>query len=140
MNDNVKELFEKVKEKGAAAAGYAGKTAGAAGKKATEIWNATRMRMQIYDLNNELNSIYRQMGELVYAAHVDVETDTSEIDALLIQAEEKINEINTRRQKINAVKTSGRCQNGDCRKPIDKGDTYCRACGAAVKAEDSAGE
>lgn len=137
MNDNVKELFEKVKGKGIAAAEYAGKKAGSAGKKAGEIWNSTRMRMQIYDLGNELNAIYRQMGELVFAAHMDVNADTSAIDDLLVRAEEKINEINARRAKIHAAKQAGRCTNEACKKPIEKGDTYCRACGAAVETTDT---
>ena len=134
MNENVEKIFEKVKTTGAAAAGYVGKTATAAGKKTSEVWNVTRLRMQIYDLQNELNGIYRQMGELLYAAHVDVDASTGEIDVLLEKAESKINEINTRRHKIAEAKSAGKCSNPDCKKSIGKNDTYCRFCGTAVKA------
>ncbi|MCL2546271.1 MAG: hypothetical protein FWE06_03625 [Oscillospiraceae bacterium] len=113
MNDNVKDLLEKVKEKGTAAAEIAGKTASSAGKKAGEIWSITRLRMQVYDLNTELSNLYRQMGEIVYTAHIDVEADTSDIEGLLEQAEQKINAINLRREKIEVLKLKGKDDKDD---------------------------
>jgi len=105
MNENVKDLFDKVKEKSAVAAEFAGRTGKSAGKKAGEIWSITRLRMQIYDLNTELSNIYRQMGEIIYTAHIDVDADTSDIDMLLEQAEEKINAINVRNEKMAKLKS-----------------------------------
>ncbi len=136
MNDNVKDLLEKVKVKSVAAAEYAGKKAGSASKKAGELWEHARLRMQIMDLKTELNALYRQMGELVYAAHVDPEADTSPIDTLLEQAEEKLGEITERHQRITELRKTMRCANPECGKPIEKGDTYCRGCGAAIEQLD----
>ena len=135
MDENVKELFEKVKEKGAAAVEFAGKKANDAGRKAGELWEITRLRMQIYDLNSELKDIYREMGEMVHAAHKDPDTDTSGIDALLERAEEKASDIAARRQRIAAFKLAGNCS--DCGRAVDKEDAYCRGCGAAVPREEA---
>ena len=137
MNDNVKELLEKVKEKSAAAAEYATKKAGEAGKKAGELWETAVLHKQIFFLNNDLNGIYRQMGELVYAAHVDPEVDTAAIDTLLEEAEAKLAEITDRRERIARLKQDRRCDNPECGKPLDKDDTYCRACGTPVTQEEA---
>ena len=107
MNENVKELLESVKTKGAAAAEIAGKAASKTSKKAGEIWSITRLRMQVYDLNTELSNIYRQIGEIVYTAHIDINADTSDIDALLESAESKLRAIEVRRAKIEALKQDG---------------------------------
>jgi hypothetical protein len=137
MDENVKELFEKVKEKGAAAVEFANKKANDAGRKAGELWEITRLRMQIYDLNSELKDIFRKMGEIVFAAHQDPDADTGGIDALLTQAAEKSSEINGMRQRVASFKQADACANPDCGRSVEKEDAFCRTCGTAVPREEA---
>ena len=99
------------------------------GQKASEAYKATadktgkiakeaKLKMKISDLKSQINSIYKEIGEVVYQKHVKelctkIDVLSDEIDSNLKQCLE----LNDKKQ----------CQN--CYKEIEKDTKFCPECG-----------
>ena len=59
--DKVKDMADKT--------GKVSRHAGVAGKKANDLALATRINLQIFDLNTECEALYKEIGKLVYDLH-----------------------------------------------------------------------
>jgi len=126
MDQNVKEIFEKVKATASIAYAAAGKAAEAAGKKAGEMVESTKLNLQVFDLNTEIEILYKEIGKLVYKTHIGDDVDAEEVDKQISAIDEKYAKINELRQKLAELKHTMQCPN--CGKEVEKNDTYCKSC------------
>ena len=118
------------------------------GKKATEAYKMTadktgkiareaKLKLKISELRNQINDIYKEIGEKVYEKHIreeeiniqkDLEEQCTKIDVLS-------DEIETMLQECLTLKDKKQCPN--CNYQIDKEDKFCPKCGQKQNQQSS---
>ena len=118
------------------------------GKKATEAYKMTadktgkiareaKLKLKIGELRNQINDIYKEIGEKVYEKHIreeeiniqkDLEEQCTKIDVLS-------DEIETMLQECLTLKDKKQCPN--CNYQIDKEDKFCPKCGQKQNQQSS---
>ena len=89
MDEKVRELLEKAKLTAGLAADTAVKAAGVVTQKSNLLVEKTKQNFKVFDLNNEVELLMREIGRMVYLTHTGVETDEQELEAKLAQIDEK---------------------------------------------------
>ena len=106
------------------------RAADSAGKKATEMAQATRLNLQIFDLNTECEVLYKEIGKIVYDIHVGIETPEEEMESRIAKVDENRARVAELKAKIADAKAGLVCPN--CGKPCNKDDGFCSSCGAQL--------
>ena len=132
MDEKVKEIIDKVKASAVSAGEYVGVKAQQAGKRAGEMMEVTKLNLQVFDLNNEISLLYRQLGEILYSAHVDPATDDTLVAEKLAEIDGKHARIASLKERIEEYKQTQKCKNPECGRLCGKDDTYCPRCGAEL--------
>ena len=130
MDAKVQSFLDKIKvmaEKTGKAAGHA---ADVAGKKATELAGATRINLQIFDLNTECEVLYKEIGRLVYELHRGSEVSNDEMDEKIAAVDAKQEKIAALREELAGMRTLVVCLH--CGKTCSREDAYCSGCGGAL--------
>ncbi|MDP4109068.1 MAG: zinc ribbon domain-containing protein [Bacillota bacterium] len=130
MEQKTKDIMEKIKATASIAAEAAGKAAEAAGKKAGEVMEITKLNLQIFDLNTEIEILYKEIGKMVYNTHAGQDVSAEELELKLNQLDEKREMAAAIKEKISERRTQNKCPN--CGKECDKDDSFCRTCGAQL--------
>ena len=102
MDMKMQAFLDKVKDMADKTGKVSRHAAGVAGKKANDLALATRINLQIFDLNTECEALYKEIGKLVYDLHRGAEVTNEEMA----------------------------CPH--CGKPCGKDDAYCSSCGAEL--------
>ena len=130
MDTKVAKMLEKAKivaEKTGKAASRAAQTAGRA---ANDMAQATRLNLQIFDLNTECELLYKEIGKLVYEIHLGAEVAPDAMDDHLAQLDDVRARIQELRVQLSGMKASPVCP--ACARPYGRDDAYCAGCGAAL--------
>ena len=130
MDDKVKVLVEKAKITAGIAADAGKKYANVAGKKASSLMEIPKLNMKVFDLNTDIEMLYKEIGKCVYLTHTGAEVSAEEISAKVASIDEKQAQIAAIKEEIAAKKSTKACQ--VCGKPCDKDDAYCSVCGAEL--------
>lgn len=131
MEERVKELLEKAKLTAGMAADGAVKAAGVVSQKGTQLVEKTKRSFQVFDLNNEVELLMREIGRMVYLTHTGAETDEAALEAKLAEIDEKYAQIAEIKAVQEAEKPTTVCP--VCGKACDKNDLYCRVCGEKLQ-------
>ena len=131
MDEKVRELLEKAKLTAGLAADTAVKAAGAVSQKSSQLVEKTKRGFQVFDLNNEVELLMREIGRMVYLTHTGVETDEAALEEKLAQIDEKYAAIAALKEEQEAQKSTVICP--VCGKSCDKNDLYCRICGEKLQ-------
>ncbi|WP_084234021.1 zinc ribbon domain-containing protein [Papillibacter cinnamivorans] len=138
MDEKVRELMDKVRETAISMGEAAEYTFRNAGKRAEEMLGITKLNMEIFDLNTEINILLKEIGQIVYDTHTGKETDSQLLDKKLAGIDEKRVQIKTCREQIAALKKSRNCP--VCGEACEKDDKFCRRCGQVLGEEYPAGD
>jgi len=130
MEQRVKEILEKVKASAVTAAEMAGKAAGAAGKKAGGFVETTKLNLQIFDLNTDIDLAFKEIGKNIYATHIGEEVPADIIESKLAEIDGKYARISEIKGEIALKKSTEKCPS--CGKTCDREDIYCRYCGTML--------
>ncbi len=119
MEFNGKEILANVKS-------AVSDTAQTVAKKSGEIWDASRTKYAIFDLNNDIKKLYSEIGKLTY---LSVEKDEDHTDSIKMKCEI----ISAKLARIEALKNNGgkadfKCP--ICGKPSDSTMSFCPSCGS----------
>lgn len=133
MEEKLKNLLRAVKSTAVAAGQAAGRAAEATSRKAGEVVEQTKLSLRIIDLEGEINGHFREIGRLVYASKDETVIETSTIEEQIRNIDEKREEIERLRGKIDALKRTRKCPNPDCGKRCSKDDRFCASCGAVLE-------
>lgn len=120
-------IIERAKATATYAAEKAGRMADAATKKAGDMAMLTKLNLQIFDLNTDVDGIYKEIGKIVYIAHTGDDSATADMDDLLAQIDEKLAKVAELRETIITSKTTVECP--ECGKECGKEDLFCSRCG-----------
>ena len=127
MDARVKEVLEKVKITACAAGKAAGNVANAASKKAGEAFENTKLILKNFDLNTDIEILYKEIGKLVYLTHLGEEIDPECINEKLTVIDEKLDRIEENKKQIAYRKTVSVCP--ECSNECKKEDSFCSSCG-----------
>ena len=100
MDAKMQTFLEKVKVMADKTSKAAGRAADAAGKKATELASATRINLQIFDLNTECEVLFKEIGRMVYELHRGTEVSNEEMDQKIDLVDEKQARIAALREEL----------------------------------------
>lgn len=123
MDERVRELLDRARETAITVGEVAGKRAG-------QMVDVAKLNMKIFDLKAEVNQLLRQVGQLVYDAHRGEDTDTTPIDGLLADIDEKHEAITELKERVAALKNSRECP--VCGTLCGREDKFCKSCGAGL--------
>ena len=127
MEDRVKEMMDRIRGTASACADAAADTARVAGRKAGQIVDVAKLNVQLFDLNGELNDVLRQLGQVMYNAHLGEGGGDESIPDLLARADELNERIGGMKDRVAALRQSRSCP--ACGAACGREDKFCRACG-----------
>ena len=93
MKETWAELYQKIREKTVLAGEMAAKGATAAGKKASTVLDGSKKRVKVFELNTQIDMLYREIGRIAYHAHIGADVDEEMMEAAFAAADEKMAEI-----------------------------------------------
>ncbi len=105
-------------------------TSASVSKKAEEVFETTKLKVSIADMQNEVESIYTDIGKLVYKAFVENEAPSEEINDKCSQISDILVQIEEVKDKIKASKNLTVCPN--CNAAVDANSKFCAACGTKL--------
>ena len=130
MDDKVKDLLDKIRGAADLAADAAADTARVAGRRAGQLVDVAKLNVQLFDLNGEFNDILRQLGQVMYDAHMGQEADGEPVSQLLTRADQVSAKIVEVKERIAALRHAQSCPT--CGASCSKEDKFCRSCGCAL--------
>ncbi len=105
--------------------------AGVVSKKAGQIVDISKLRLNVSEVNGAINKCYNELGQYIYNGKKDgevVDTDIderiAEIDELYVQLEELATQMALLQNKVSCPV---------CKKLCDNEASFCSSCGAAIK-------
>ncbi|MEG1857971.1 MAG: zinc ribbon domain-containing protein [Pseudoflavonifractor sp.] len=132
MDDRVKELLDRVRDTAVSVSEVAGTTARYAGKCAGQMVDVAKLNMKIFDLKAETTDLLREIGGLVYDAHLGKAGDQTAMDAILLKIDENRRDIDEVKDRIAVLKNTRACPH--CGAACGKDDKFCKDCGGALDA------
>lgn len=130
MDDKVRDLLERIRGAADFAADAAVDTARTAGKRAGQVVDVAKLNVQLFDLNGEFNDTLRQLGQVMYDAHLGRDTGDESVVSLLERADEQAARITEVKDRITALRHSKVCPS--CAAPCGMEDKFCRHCGGQL--------
>lgn len=130
MDEKVKSLLARVRGAAQQASASAESAARYASRKAGNALDITRLNVQIYELNSDISNLLRSAGQIMYDAHLGVETDEAMLNNILSQLDEKNGQVMELRAQIDELKSQQACP--VCGAPCAQTDRFCKSCGSGL--------
>ena len=111
MDQRVNDVLERMRQTAAQAAQAMGKAANAASKKTNELVSSTKVNLQIFELKNDIEALYKEVGRSVYMAHTG----------------EAVDRLSCLQEELERQRPGKRCP--ACGKACQPEDAFCRFCG-----------
>ncbi|MBE6915809.1 MAG: hypothetical protein E7471_04165 [Ruminococcaceae bacterium] len=93
MNATWNELQQKIREKALLAGEMAAKGASVASQKAADVWNNSKKSVKVFELNTQIDMLYREIGRMAYQAHIGADVDEDLIETAFASVDEKLAQI-----------------------------------------------
>ncbi len=129
MKEKINTFFKKVKASATVAGEYAGKKATEIGEKTSDAFNISKLNLKLFDLNTDMDVLYKEIGKLVYMSHSGEDAAAEELQEKINEADGKMQEIAEIKEQIAALSSSKKC--GVCGCECDSSAAFCSKCGAS---------
>lgn len=129
MKDKINTFLKKVKASATVAGEYAGKKATEIGEKTSDAFNISKLNLKLFDLNTDMDVLYKEIGKLVYASHSGEDASAEELEEKLNAADAKMQEIADIKEQIAALGSSKKCP--VCGHECESTAAFCSKCGAS---------
>ena len=116
---NINELIDKAKE-----------LAQTAGEKSQELYQISKLKIEITELKMKKDKNFGSIGKKVYDS-IKAGEELPDLAALVEEIDLLSADIEEKKDQISALKNSVRC--AECGADISPDDPFCSKCGAAVK-------
>lgn len=127
MNQKLSELMAMVQRTAIQVSDIAVDTVYGAGKKAGAVADAAKVRLQILDRKAEVNTVLREIGEILYATHTGAPSDSEIMLAKLQEIDALKAEIATLEEKLGRKPEPRTCET--CGAAVREGAVFCEECG-----------
>ncbi len=106
-------------------------TAESAGKKAGDMVELTKMKMQVSQYKSELSKAHEKLGAMVYNMMKEDEEDTSAISVCIDEIDYILDKIQEAEEKVKELRKVTCCQS--CGGEISSDVCFCPKCGAKIE-------
>ena len=130
MDDNVKEVFNRIKATASVIGEAAGDVAKQAGKKVGESIESAKVSARVYETNKELSELFCQLGQIAYGAHIGEESSDEALDELMARIDAKTAELRDVQGKADERKKAMSCP--VCGLSYAREDKFCKECGTPL--------
>ena len=127
MNQKLSELMAMVQRTAIQVSDIAVDTVYGAGKKAGAVVDAAKVRLQILDRKAEVNTVLREIGEILYATHTGEPSDSEIMLAKLQEIDALKAEIAGLEEKLGVKSVPAVCET--CGAEVREGAAFCEECG-----------
>lgn len=100
-------------------------------KKTGEIVETTKVKVAMADLQNDIDTLYCDIGKLVYKAFADNTPPSEEINEKCALISTRLEEIDVLNNKLSGLKEEIKCQ--ECGADNSSGSQFCSNCGAKLQ-------
>ena len=104
--------------------------AGKAVKKTGEIYETTKLSLNISAVNSDIDELYKQIGKSVYTHYTDDDFSIDDISALCEAVDAKKNELSELQVKMAELKNASLCP--ECGATVSNDSAFCAKCGAKL--------
>lgn len=126
MDERLENLLNSAKETAEQVGDLAIDAAYAVSKKAEGMVNCAKTKLKLADLKAEVNTQFRELGEMLYATHTGTPTAS---DALL----EKMQQIDALKEQIAQLRHAPAAVCPICGGAVDDPEnSYCKHCGSKL--------
>ena len=105
--------------------------ANAAGKKAEEVAETSKLKMQILSVNGEISKAYEALGKLVYEAAKNNDSVGEEMEAAMDKIDELKDKLAELEGNVSVLKKEKTC--GNCGASCALDAQFCSRCGAILE-------
>ncbi len=131
MDEKVKELLDRARAAAQTVGSAAESAARSASRRAGTVVDISKLNLQIRELNGDIATLLRDAGQIIYDAHLGVESNDTMLAQILEQLDLKNAQVMELRARIDAIKSWQRCP--CCGGPCGPEDRFCKACGAILQ-------
>lgn len=128
--DNLHNLFAKVKVSASKMAEKGAEIATVAGKKASNLAETTKLNIRIFDINTEIEILYKELGQLTYDSRNGLNISDDDIKIKVELITEKLQKIESMRADIDYIDDNMACP--VCNKSCNIECSFCASCGAKL--------
>ena len=130
MDNKVAMMLEKVKIMAGKTSKAATRAVESAGKAAGDMAQATKINLQIFDLNTDCEVLYKEIGKLVYDIHLGADVAPDAMDDYLDRLDDTRSRVEELRAQLSEMKASAVCP--VCGRQCSREDVFCASCGAPL--------
>ena len=102
----------------------------AAGKKTSDMLEATRLKMTAAEIEKDIAATLEGLGRLIYDGRKAEEDVTATVDECILKLDELNKKLEEAREAISAFKNLRRCR--ECGADNQDDAIYCKKCGAKL--------
>ena len=99
-------------------------------KKTGEIYEYTKLSLNVSGIKNDIDELYKQIGKSVYTHYKDDDFSIDDISSLCEAIEKKNEEIEGIQSKLAELKNVTLCP--ECGAAVSADSTFCAKCGAKL--------
>ena len=133
---SLNEIADKIKEGANKSGKVVGKIAETSIKKAGDVFEISKYRLKILDLEAQMDSLLKSVGKEVYKNHAEPEREFDEaaMTVILESIDEKQEMIDELIQKIDNITGKVKCPS--CGFAPKQDMNFCPSCGAAITPDE----
>ncbi len=107
----------------------------AASKKTCEVYEVSKLKLEIVNLNNEIKKLYEKLGSCIYSMVKADYENQDVVDSITEEIDDCKIRINYLQKKLGDMKNLIVCENCGTKNSIE--NFYCKNCGTRIKSEFS---
>lgn len=130
MDDRMQELLDRTKAAAATMGNAARVTARYAGQRTGEWIEVTRRKGKIFELESEIKTLLREMGQTVYGTLQTGQSQEVRLDELTQRLDQNYAAVAGLKEEIAILRDAKECP--ACGTVCARSDRYCKECGAAL--------
>lgn len=107
----------------------------AVGEKAGKLVDISKLRINVSELNNEINKKFCEVGQYIYDGKKNGSVNDGEISEKLAEIDELYEQMALVMEEMSTLKNRAKCP--ECGNYCDSNSVYCPQCGSRMPGENN---